>query len=221
MRQQALQLRYSGWGGRRDGAGRKPGPDPRIPHLRRESFPRRVPCHVTLKVREDVPTLRSRALVREMERSLSESSERGDFRVIHYSLQRDHVHMIVEATGRDALGRGMKSIAARLARAVNRVFSRRGPVLADRYHSRPLRTPREVRAALRYVLLNSRKHRRPRRKVHADVDPASSGRWFKGWKRPVAAAEDPPIVPQPHTWLVRAGWRRHGLLDPDEVPGLG
>ena len=66
--------------------------------------------------------------------------------------------MIVEAKDRDALGRGMKSIGSRLARAVNRVFKRAGPVLADRYHVRVLRTPREVRNALAYVLLNARRH---------------------------------------------------------------
>jgi hypothetical protein len=34
--------------------------------------------------------------------------------VIHYSLQGDHAHLIVEAAGKDALACGMKSIAARL-----------------------------------------------------------------------------------------------------------
>jgi REP element-mobilizing transposase RayT len=67
--------------------------------------------------------------VREVRRTLVAACERGEFRVAHYSIQRDHVHMIVEARGREALARGMKSVAARLARAVNRVFSRSGPVL--------------------------------------------------------------------------------------------
>ncbi len=78
----------------------------------------------------------------------------------------------------------MKSVTARLARAVNRVFGRAGPVLADRYHARPLRTPREVRNALRSVLLNGRKH--ARRARGARIDPASSGRWFDGWRRGAA-----------------------------------
>ncbi len=118
--------------------------------------------HVTLKVRKDVPSLRVIRLVRELERSFEEACERGYFRVVHYSIQRDHAHLIVEAKGREALGRGMRSIGARFARAVNRVFERSGPVLEDRYHMRALRTPREVRAALRYVLLNARRHGRVR-----------------------------------------------------------
>ncbi|MBM4265261.1 MAG: hypothetical protein FJ144_01390 [Deltaproteobacteria bacterium] len=77
--------------------------------------------------------------------------ERGDFRVLHYSLQRDHVHLLVEAESRSALARGMKSIGARLARAVNRVFRLRGAVLDGRHHLRVLRTPREVRSALACV----------------------------------------------------------------------
>jgi hypothetical protein len=57
-------------------------------------------------------------------------------------------HLIVEADDENALGRGMKAIGSRLARAVNRVFRRSGAVLVDRYHLRALRTPREVRNAL-------------------------------------------------------------------------
>jgi hypothetical protein len=77
---------------------------------------------------------------------------------VHYSLQGNHAHLIVEAQDPIALGRGMMAIGARLARAVNRIAGRSGPVLADRYHSRMLPTPREVHGALRYVLLNARKH---------------------------------------------------------------
>ncbi len=84
--------------------------------------------------------------------------ERDDFRLVHYSLQGNHAHLIVEANDADALGRGMKAVGARLARAVNQIFDRSGPVLADRYHARVLRTPREVRNAIAYVLLNARRH---------------------------------------------------------------
>ncbi len=121
----------------------------------------------------------------------------------------------------------MKSIASRLARAVNRVFGRTGPALDGRYHHRLLRTPREVRRALAYVLLNARRHLAKRREVARAATPhldgASSGRWFDGWRRPFAARPIPtqstPEVARPRTWLLRIGWRRHGLVDPSEVPG--
>jgi hypothetical protein len=148
---------------------------------------------------------------------------RADFRVVHYSLQHDHVHLLVEAEGVEALSNGMKSLAARLARAVNRIFDRRGPVLDGRYHHRPLGTPREVRAALAYTLLNARKHAGKPAPVAPDsgcwIDPASSARWFEGWEENPDPPRDSPAVARAQTWLLRAGWRRHGLIRGDEVPG--
>ncbi len=132
--------------------------------------------------------------------------------------------MIVEASSKQDLASGMKSIGARVGRAVNRVFLRYGPVLADRYHLHILRTPREVRRALAYVLLNARRHLakvgRPLRAAKR-LDPASSGRWFDGWTRNVLRhpSGETPAVAEPRTWLLRVGWRRHGLVSPAEVPG--
>jgi hypothetical protein len=178
-------------------------------------------------MRPGVPSLRGGALVHEWRRSLAEANERGDFRVAHYSLQGDHAHLIVEAHGKEALGRGMMSIGARLARAVNRVGRRSGPVLDGRYHHRSLRSPREVRRALAYVLLNARRHlaksRGVSRSATAHLDGASSARWFDGWRPEVASrfleATGHAEVARPRTWLLRIGWRRHGLVDPSEVPG--
>jgi REP element-mobilizing transposase RayT len=167
--------------------------------------------------------LRSVKLVRQLERSFAAACERSRFRVVHYSIQPDHVHLIVEAMSNHALACGMKSIAARVARAANRVFRRCGPVLADRYHRRIVRTPREVRNAIAYVLLNARRHlakRGPVPEGEARIDPASSGRWFAGWMRRLWPASDPPSVAPPRTWLLRVGWRRHGLISLSEVPGI-
>lgn len=142
---------------------------------------------------------------------------------MHYSIQNDHLHAIVEATSQRDLAAGMKSLGSRLARAVNRIFGRRGLVLADRYHVHILRAPAEVRRALAYVLMNARRHlaklgrRVPRA---ARLDPASSGRWFDGWiRREPQSMHGPPSVAAPRTWLLATGWRRHGLLDPAEIPG--
>jgi REP element-mobilizing transposase RayT len=211
-----------GWGGRRAGAGRKPADVRRDPHRKRPPLAARFPCLVTLKVRGDVPSLRRVRFVRELEQSLRALCERAEFRVVHYSIQGNHVHAVVEATSTAGLSRGMKALGARIARAANRVFGRRGPVLSERFHLRILRTPREVRNAIAYVLLNARRHaaklreflRRPAR-----VDPASSGRWFQGWHEAVPRAADAACVASPGTWLLAVGWRRHGLVRVDEVPG--
>jgi REP element-mobilizing transposase RayT len=175
-------------------------------------------------MQRDVPSLRRRAFVREARRSFASACERGSFRLVHFSIQRDHLHLLVEADDARALGCGMKSIAARVARCVNQVFRRTGAALLGRYHIRALRTPREVRNALAYVLLNARKHwtQRTGSAPPVQLDTASSGAWFDGWIRgldqPLSSREPPPVA-SPRTWLLRIGWRRHGLIDLGEVPG--
>jgi len=224
--QLTLQLREpSRWGGRRKGAGRKPGPNAGMPHQSRPKFSS-LPAHVTLKLQAGLPSLRTGRVVREVEDSFGRGSARPGFRLIHYSLQRNHVHLVVEASNRAALGRGMMAVGTRLARAVNRAFGRSGKVFGSRYHLHVLKTPREVRAALRYVLLNARHHARRLTKA-VKLDPASSARWFDGWRpdalrrivadRPMAVQTAP--VARARTWLLTTGWRRHGLLDPADVPG--
>jgi hypothetical protein len=195
---------------------------------------------VTLRVRPGLPSLRERAVVREVEAAFRRGRERGTFRLVHYSIQSDHAHLIVEATDRDALGRGMKSLASLFAFAVNRALGRSGKVLADRYHLRLLTCPRQVRNALAYVLLNARRHaakriaRLQRSALKAaplpsagTLDGASSARWFSGWRRDLALDRSPPrslgaepAVAEPRTWFLTSGWRLHGLLDPNEIPGV-
>jgi REP element-mobilizing transposase RayT len=199
-----------------------------LPHVVRKAF-KTLPAHVTLRLRSDLPSLRTGRVVREIERTFAAGCARPGFRLVHYSLQGNHAHLIVEAQDRHALGRGMMAIGARLARAVNRVAERSGSVLADRYHARLLPTPKEVRNALRYVLLNARRHAAKARDALARavrLDPASSARWFDGWKRERLCAKDGggtaserPAVARARTWLLAVGWRRYGLLDPADVPG--
>jgi len=188
-----------------------------------------LPAHVTLRLRSDTPSLRTTCIVRAIERSFASGCVRPGFRLVQYSLQGSHAHLIVEAQDRDALGRGMKAIGSRIARAVNRIARHTGPVLAERYHMRLLPTPKEVRAALRYVLLSARRHLGQVRAKLGGVrlDPASSARWFDGWKGESLAVIDDgrdwprgrPPVARARTWLLAVGWRRHGLLDPGEIPG--
>jgi REP element-mobilizing transposase RayT len=225
-RQLALSLATPcGWGGRRPGAGRKPGRTPHMRHRSRQRFPRTSPAHVTVRVAEGLPSLRTVRIVREIERTFARGCARPGFWLVHYSLQGNHAHLIVEAQDRDALGRGMMAIGSRLARAVNRALSRTGSVLADRYHVRLLPTPKEVRNALRYVLLNARHHftsARSAMKQAVRLDPASSARWFDGWKfkgpKDSEETTGKRSVARPRTWLLSIGWRRHGLLDPADVP---
>jgi REP element-mobilizing transposase RayT len=203
--------------------------------------------------------------------TLSAGSDRFGFRLIEYSVQSNHFHMLVEVDDQLALTRGAKGLLVRLARALNKLWGRKGSVFPERYHVRALQTPTEVRRALVYVLHNARRHGA----WQPGIDPHSSGPWFDGYvtqagptvravcsvTRPVdvharvvlaAAARAGPVgatdelsssfgassgassgaprvnrvrvwprsTQRPRSWLLAVGWRRLGLLDPEEAPEL-
>jgi hypothetical protein len=181
-------------------------------HDRRADHAARHPVLVTLRAARAVPSLRSLAVFAAVRDSIARTNDPA-FRVVHFSVQQDHLHAIVEADCRDELTKGIQGLAIRVALAVKRV-ARVRKVWGDRYHARALTTPREVRNAIVYVLLNFRKHLR----APAGVDPRSSGPWFNGW----AGGTRPPVgaspTAAPQTWLAQTGWRRGGLIDPREAP---
>jgi hypothetical protein len=133
----------------------------------------------------------------------------------HFSLQSNHLHLIAEAGDREAISRGMQGLLVRIARALNKLWNHRGSVFVDRFHARALRTPREVRAALVYVLANARHHG-----IRiAGIDPFSSGAWFDGWKEQLRIRGSlPQILVAARTWLLRVGWTRHGRIGIGESP---
>ncbi len=142
------------------------------------------------------------------------SSEKESFRVVHFSIQSNHLHLIVEADDETALSRGMQALTIRMVHAAHRALGHGGTIFADRYHAHQLKTPRETRAALLYVLQNWAKHGRG-----GEYDPQSSAAWFEGWTRRPPLPGEAPVVARGRTWLVRQGWKIHGLLRPDERPG--
>jgi hypothetical protein len=97
------------------------------------------------------------------------------------------------------------------------VLGRKGPLFSEVHHRRELKTPREVRNALAYVLLNHRRHAPKAREPL--LDPFSSAAWLEGWQIRVQRAPDPPPIQAARTWLGAIGWKRRGLLSPYEVPG--
>ena len=201
------------WGGARRGCGRKPnGSRAGMTHRPRPDFTR-APVHVSTHVADDVYGLRRRDIYRALHVAVIAGCQRAGFRVIEYSVQANHLHLICEGDDRQALARGLQALFTRVARAINRTRCRSGRVLRDRYHSRVLYTPREVRNALAYVLNNARKHVADRGRVKPSgwVDLCSSAPGFYGLERrwlPVAA-----------TPMLRYGWREAGTIQRDEVPG--
>ncbi|HTE56930.1 MAG TPA: transposase [Kofleriaceae bacterium] len=169
--------------------------------------------------------------------ALLAARDRLGMRIVHFSVQGDHLHLLVEAQDQVALGRAMKGFGVRVARRLNKLAGRCGRVIADRYHSRALLTPREVRAALVYVIQNGKKHasggEARLRRSRGWTDPFSSAAYFDGWSpdcRALVPDRDasahplhrggapPPVVPA-RGWLLRVGWRRAGgTIDTGEMP---
>ena len=162
---------------------------------------------------DGLPSLRTKRVFAAMTNAIAAGSKRA-FRVVQFSVQSNHVHLLVESDGVMALGRGMQGLTVRLAKSVNRLTGRHGRVWRDRYHVRALATPREVRNALAYVLLNIRKHR----PGTSGIDPCSSGPWFTGWRERFRLPPGTAPVARPRTWLLCVGWRRWGRLSLSEAP---
>jgi REP element-mobilizing transposase RayT len=204
-------------GGVRAGAGRKPnGRKAGVAHGRRGELGKAVPVLVTMKLLSHVANLRVRRRCRVVLGALQKARDRLGTRLVEFSVQDDHVHIIAEPDDANALSRAMQGLAVRLARNLNRTLGRRGKVFADRFHHRPLTSPRQVRNALAYVLCNARKHRvAPHRRGW--LDPMSSAPAFDGWMHVAERSER--TTAEPRTWLLRVGWRRGGLIDPDHTPG--
>jgi REP element-mobilizing transposase RayT len=218
-RTRGLQLELSlpsSWGGARRNAGRKRSGRAMTPHRARPVQRAGEPTHVTLRAR--LAPLRSQFLFPSVRLALVRASRRDPerFRIVHFSIQRDHVHLIVEAADKRALSSGIRGVSIRIARYVNDLLGRRGALWADRWHGHALRSPREVRNAIVYVLTNFRKHGRNARAETAD--PYSSAPWFDGWREPGVATRPMAATFAAQTWLLRVGWRRYGLIGLGERP---
>ncbi len=212
-------------GGARRGAGRKRvAPKARVLHRPRARLTGREPVLVTLTTRRELVSLRTGRAMQRILTCLTRAKERLGVRIIHYSVQRDHLHLIIEADHARALSRAMQGLSVRIAKSLNRVLGRTGRVFADRFHDRVLTSPKQVRHALAYVLCNARKHG-VAPMIRGWADPCSSAPAFDGWSRAIGLMGRPvdgmaiAATVTPRVWLLRIGWRRGGLLHPDHRPG--
>jgi len=186
-----------------------------VPHRTRPVHRKSYPLHVTLRARYGLPPFREQALFQGIRDALQRAS-RGEFRVLHFSVQTNHLHLIVEAQDSVWRSRGMQGLAIRVARRVNKILRNRGEVWRERYHAHTLRTPREVRNAIVYVLMNAKRHGR----AVSGLDRFSSAKWFDGIVGHRAENEENTPVASPRTWLAGVGWRRHGLIGVHESPKI-
>ena len=223
-------------GGKRRGAGRPPkGKRAGSPHKERPFLHARYPVHVTLRVIREVGSLRRRCVYQAIREATLTTALREDFRIVHLSIQRTHIHLLVEASNKKALAAGMQGFQISAAKHLNAAISkgkagprRRGTVFPDRYHAEIITSPRQARHCVAYVLNNWRKHREDQRSPMSGwrIDWFSSAAMFPGWveygeeaflwRGP--EAYDPLVVYQPRTWLLREGWKKAGAISCREVP---
>ncbi len=215
-------------GGKRKGAGRPAkGERSSEKHEKRPPLRASEPVHIVLRVTNEVGTLRRRQAYHAIRKALVTTFARDNFRVVHLSIQRDHVHLLGEASDRMALARGMQAFQISAAKHINATLARdgkrrRGTVFPDRYHAEIIKSRRRARNALAYVLNNWRRHREPLVREYA-VDPFSTAVHFDGWRDLHDSAFPPSYEPlpvwKPKTWLLSEGWRLYGLVSTTERPG--
>ncbi len=212
-------------GGARANAGRKKSKDFRFDpsHTKRPELSFEHPVHVMKRALPSVPRLRQRAAYEAIRATLVHYMDGANFRIIHISIQRNHLHLIVEAANKQALRRGMQSFSIRAARALNDMFGRTGKVFAFRYEAKQVKTPSYARNVLSYVLNNWRRHREDQRgeAMSMPFDQFSSAWAFTGWSaqtRWKPSADGLPVS-APRTPLLGSDWEWYGLIDPFEVPG--
>lgn len=187
-----------------------------------------------MRVVPAVGNMRRRDMYKAMREATITAALRERFRIVHISLQRTHVHMLVEASNKLALARGMQGFQVSAARNINTVLGvdryrrRRGAVFADRYHVEVITSPTRAHRALSYVMCNWRKHGEDQQGLAKTwiVDPFSSGISFpdwmelehKVWMWPIRETYEPLIVRRPESWLLREGWKRCGPISAHDVP---
>ena len=222
-------------GGKRKGAGRpKKGERASERHKVRESFRENEPVHITLRAVKAAKPLRGFDIYRAVRNAMVKTYARARIRITHLSIQGTHIHLIVEAANRLELARGMQGFEIAAAKLINVAISqragrkRKGTVFPDRYHAVIIRTPRQARAALSYVLNNWRHHdaHTSRETQSWPVDPYSTAPSFRGFSDFDPDAVQLPVeyprlpVWEPRSWLLKTGWRRHGLISRLETPGV-
>jgi putative transposase len=196
-----------------------------VAHRKRPAHVERHPLHVTWRIAEGLPNMRSPEVMKAFRRAFVAGKSSFGFRLVHYSVQENHAHLVCEADDARALSRGMQGLAIRVARSVNRALGRTGKVFAERYHSRSLESPREVRNAVVYVLNNVRKHEAgrlvPRNYAGRWLDTGcTSAQHFHGWQGIAHRVPDESSeVVAPVAWLLTDGFLVHGRVRPNEVPG--
>jgi putative transposase len=201
--------KVKGWGGRRKNAGRK-NRTSTVNHMKRKKVEAKYPIHITIKLKKGVASLRGPRMVAAFKSSLRKAKKRG-LKVIHYALESNHAHLFAESEDNRTLRSGMASFGSSFGKSVRRLAGGKGSVFNGRYHLQVLKSPRQTKNAMAYVLLNHSKHQGAK----PYVDEKSSAVLFGDWRALLGDRyridESPPrpqYLSDAESWLGRVGWRR-------------
>lgn len=175
--------------------------------------------HITARARKGLPSFRAQriaSLVLLLMRRLNDAG----FQIVHFSVQTNHIHLIVEAKDREIIIKKMSGFMISFAKRLNAMLGRaRGKVWDDRYYRRDIDSSRDMKNVLAYVFGNAKKHGLIPRDA-AEIDYVSSAWTFDGWN--VKIDLPPERVrwkpPRPRTELLRRDWIAFGLLRVSGAP---
>ncbi len=224
----AIQLEFKkvkGWGGRRKGAGRK-NLSGTVAHGAREKVDFKKPLHITIRLAPGLSGLRTKHMHEQFTAALLKAKAKG-LRVLHYSIQGNHLHLLVECADNQALAAGMNSFGTSFAKAVRKKLGGKGKVFAGRYHLRVLQNPTQMKNTLAYVLLNQAKHEN----LIPYNDKFSSSQHFNEWKALLGRNVGPILqewrknkkplpeyLSKPKSWLASKGWLAASATDGKRQP---
>ena len=165
--QTKMKLSGGRWGGLRAKAGRKRIRSKGVAHIPREKITIRTPLHVNFKYKIPV---RNKDTLKLLKKSIQNARRHG-LKVLHHSFQHNHIHLILEADNNSTLTKGMRSLTITFAKGLQK-----GRVQIERYHLHVLKTVRETKHAIHYVLFNQQKHEKG---TYSDINDYSSVLYIK------------------------------------------
>lgn len=145
-------------------AGRKAIHDKGIRHTSREEIFKPSPLHLTVKLKR--ADIQNKVVLRILKHAIYRSRLQG-LRVIHFSLEHNHVHLYAECESNFVLGKAMKAFGVTFVRRVNKLKKIKGQLYKYRYHLRVLKSARDAKNVINYILKNGIKHGRTLKVINA------------------------------------------------------
>ncbi|MEI8348179.1 MAG: transposase [Pseudomonadota bacterium] len=141
-----------------------------VPHRLREEIPKKKPVHVVWHLNPHVPPCRRKNILLIFKKAVLKGRLMG-LKVIHFSLMNNHLHLLIETENKKALAKALQSFAISFTKRLKNFNGlKKTPIFKERYFCHILKSLREVKHAIHYILMNGKKAGLSR----YDIDPYSS-----------------------------------------------